>query len=327
MMYFLGGKMKKLLIGMILILFTFSFSACKNIPTKNNSAVITPTEDKKGFEQITEDILTPTNSETETNKTGVTKDSITDKDAFSTYFGKTLDQIKETAPHFEKMNEAYMVESSEDDHGAMILLAFMDEKDICNEVRFAIDKGKLASFGIIDPVSFLNFGTDRMGLSGREIVSEVITDDYQYRLYSDNILCFVIEGDSGSYFLSCSNADTNLLSVYDTLYKSVNDRKITLVESSYSGSTLIATFLFENTGIKNLQVGYSDFEARNGEYEKLELETYNCPGGISLAEMIIPDDKLKGNVCFKNAEKTPVTIYYKTSIFTDVADVYTFTVE
>ncbi len=99
------------------------------------------------------------------------------------------------------------------------------------------------------------------------------------------------------------------------------------MDSYYSGNTLIATFLFENLNDKEISITFTDFEAKNSEFEKLEFD-YNCPG-VPMIETIFAGDKLKAPVCFANAEKTPITIYYRKDLSYGVTDnkPITFTVE
>ncbi len=309
----------------MLIVLSVGLSACKNIPTKSQTIERSSTETSIIIKTTTETDSNFEATEVNSEKIVVKKDSFTDKDAFVTYVGKTLEEIEQFAPNFEKeYDTVYLVEQKEDSSGIFIILVGIDDSGVCHSVTYTFDPKLLATYGIYDFRHLLDFGIERMGLSNHEIISELVIDkfDNNWRRLSENILCFTEKHDSGAMTLTCDIPNESKMAMYDTLYKRVYDRNITLVSSTYSGDTLIATLLVENVSDQDISVIYSDFEAKNGEFEVLKTD-YNCDRS-ALIDTIVPGDKLKTNICFANAKDTPVTIYYRPH---DGYQLFTFTVE
>lgn len=88
------------------------------------------------------------------------------------------------------------------------------------------------------------------------------------------------------------------------------DRSITLNEATASGGVLKAVFTIENYSQKTINVSsLLEWSARNSDGENLEINLFDC-NGPSLDGAILPNDKLKGEICYTISGSPPFRIYY-----------------
>jgi hypothetical protein len=92
------------------------------------------------------------------------------------------------------------------------------------------------------------------------------------------------------------------------------DHQVTLNECNLSGGLLTCILTVENVGEESFTVSsLMEFDARDGEGQKLEME-WDCSPGLD--GEVAPGDKLKGKVCFSGAS-LPAKLYYEAGLFTD----------
>lgn len=93
----------------------------------------------------------------------------------------------------------------------------------------------------------------------------------------------------------------------------VGDHTITLNEYSFSVNLVTANFTIENTSNEEMTISTMlNFSARNSEGERLSEDIFDC--SPSLGGTIYPGERIRGNVCFKNADNGS-RIYYEASLF------------
>lgn len=99
----------------------------------------------------------------------------------------------------------------------------------------------------------------------------------------------------------------------------VKDHTITLNSAALTGDMLKANFTIENKGTGDLAVSsMMSFSAKNSDGTKLDQD-FGC--GASMDGKVLPDDKLKGDICWKGAIK-PVKLYYTASLLSSGAVVW-----
>ena len=100
-----------------------------------------------------------------------------------------------------------------------------------------------------------------------------------------------------------------------------SDHTVVLNGVEVNGNVLKANFLIENKGSKDLAVStLISFSAKNGDGSKLEQEIFDC--GPQLDGKVLPGDKVKGDVCYKDATVFPVRIYYEANLLGSGATVW-----
>ena len=93
----------------------------------------------------------------------------------------------------------------------------------------------------------------------------------------------------------------------------VQEHIIVLNSAKFSGGKLTANFTIENKGDDDVIVSTMlDFEARSDDGTTLDEAIFDCDSG--LGGTVLPGDKMRGNICWKNA-KPPCKIYYTAELF------------
>lgn len=102
----------------------------------------------------------------------------------------------------------------------------------------------------------------------------------------------------------------------------VNKHTIVLNEVTFAGDVLKANFTIENQGDSDLPISSMlSFSARVRDGSKLEQEIFDC--GTSLDGTVLPNDKLKGDICWSGASAEAGTkIYYEAELFEQGAVVW-----
>ena len=93
----------------------------------------------------------------------------------------------------------------------------------------------------------------------------------------------------------------------------VKDHTIVLNNTTFTGSILQANFTIENKGAEEMNVSSWGFDARDSEGTNLDEAIFDC--GASLGGKILTGDKLRGNICWKEATSLPIKIYYEAELF------------
>lgn len=94
----------------------------------------------------------------------------------------------------------------------------------------------------------------------------------------------------------------------------VQDHSITLNSAKIKGGVLTAIFTVENQGDEEIVVSsLLSFNARNDDGTQLDTSIFDCEGG-GLDGTVLAGDKLKGSICWKDADP-PCRIYYEASLF------------
>lgn len=101
----------------------------------------------------------------------------------------------------------------------------------------------------------------------------------------------------------------------------VKDHKITLNSATYAGEILKANFTIENNGAEDMSVSsLLEFSAKSDDGTKLDASMFDC--GSSLDGKVLPNDKLKGDICWKLTTPGNVKIYYESGVFSSGATVW-----
>ncbi|MDX9956514.1 MAG: DUF4352 domain-containing protein [Anaerolineae bacterium] len=102
----------------------------------------------------------------------------------------------------------------------------------------------------------------------------------------------------------------------------VKDHTIVLNEVTFSGNVLKATFTVENKGTSDLALStLLSFNARTRDGSNLEDEIFDC--GTSLDGKVLPNDKVRGDVCWSGASAgAGIKIYYEANVFSQSAVVW-----
>jgi len=104
----------------------------------------------------------------------------------------------------------------------------------------------------------------------------------------------------------------------------VGDGTIVLNSATIQNGILKANFTVENKGASDMNVSSMlSFSAKDNEGTKLEQEIFDC--GTGLDGKVLPNDKLKGDICYKGVTSTPVKIYYEAELFSSGAVVWEIT--
>ncbi len=102
------------------------------------------------------------------------------------------------------------------------------------------------------------------------------------------------------------------------------DGTVVLNSASIQGGVLRANFTIENKGTTDMNVSSMlSFSAKDSEGTKLEQEIFDCSPGLD--GKVLPNDKLKGNICWKGATTSPIKIYYEAELFGSGAVVWEIT--
>lgn len=267
--------------------------------------------------------------------TAYAKGEITDFDAFQTYMGKSKSQVKMLRPDAEEFaSNLYDVDviKSEDNVLAKLEVNFDDNNKV-NAVAVVLKNEYISSLGVdtnLPDITLL--GSEILGINIDTIVNQKADDKFYWILYPNGVGCVTYKEEKvygeDYYIVSCVMIDSSSSSTSDEKQTenkntiNTGDSLMTLVDTNYSGTTLVVTLLFENISNQNITISEFDFEAKDGNYEKLNIDWFDCPGS-SLSGTLVPGDKLKGNICFENAKTTPIKISYQPNLFSD--QVYTIT--
>lgn len=105
----------------------------------------------------------------------------------------------------------------------------------------------------------------------------------------------------------------------------MGDRTVVLEDAKIENGILQLTFVVTNTGSRRIEVGgFYSFMAKNNEGEILESDYFNCNSN-SLDTSLIPNDKVKGVLCFTYQDPAPVKIYYEPDPINE--DVYVWQIQ
>ena len=98
----------------------------------------------------------------------------------------------------------------------------------------------------------------------------------------------------------------------DGITQSADGRDVTLLDAKISGNKITATFKITNTGKKDISLStLLDWSAKDGSGQKLDLD-WQC---ADFNGTLLPDDFIKGDICFTGVTEMPVKIYYETSFW------------
>jgi cytoskeletal protein RodZ len=85
---------------------------------------------------------------------------------------------------------------------------------------------------------------------------------------------------------------------------------VTMNNAQIANGRLQANFTIENKGTENIDVSsMMSFSAKDNEGTTLKLDIFNCPSG-SLDGTVIPNDKLKGSICWTGLTTDSAKIYF-----------------
>lgn len=105
-----------------------------------------------------------------------------------------------------------------------------------------------------------------------------------------------------------NNTDPKIYNEFDIVV--LLDRTVMMNEATTAGGILRAVFTIENYSQKTINVSsLLEWSARNSDGEKLEINLFGC-NGSSLDGSILPNDKLKGEICYTISGSPPFRIYY-----------------
>ena len=103
------------------------------------------------------------------------------------------------------------------------------------------------------------------------------------------------------------------------------DRLAKLESAVVKDGILEVTFVITNTSSQRIEVGgFYSFMAKNEEGVILESDYFTCNSN-SLDTSLIPNDKVKGILCFTYQEPAPVKIYYEPDPISE--DIYVWQVQ
>jgi len=132
---------------------------------------------------------------------------------------------------------------------------------------------------------------------------------------------------SGGEVVSTAGGDTQAAPSEATTHNigdviQTSDQTVILNSADIVGGNLVANFTVENRGSSSIDIGpVINFEARDAEGTKLELEIFDCPAG-NMQSRILAGDKLKGNICWKGLTTNTARIYYTPVIFSSTIIVW-----
>ena len=101
------------------------------------------------------------------------------------------------------------------------------------------------------------------------------------------------------------------------------DRTITLNSAMLKEGILVLEFTVTNSSNGKIEVGSYYFSAKNDDGVMLDKEYYTCSSS-GLDMVLIPGDKVKGNICFTYVDPAPVKIYYEPDYMRD--DIYIWSI-
>lgn len=128
---------------------------------------------------------------------------------------------------------------------------------------------------------------------------------YETSLWGGKTLVFTV--GSGNQVKSTNNKQED-----DGITKSADGRDVTLLDAKLSGNKITATFKITNTGKKDISLStILDWSAKDGSGKKLELD-WQC---ADFNGTLLPDDFIKGDICFSGVTELPVKLYYETSFW------------
>ena len=263
------------------------------------------------------------------------KGTLLDFDAYETYFGKSKNQVKLIAPTMEEYNGDFYLDAITVAGNNVYLAVTFDENDIVKVVGTLFDSSLLDTadtnnkytYALLTGTTFIGIDINNLEILNEDNTRTIAalpdgtacmssTPDEEERFYI--VGCYyeeLFDKEKNNAFVSGSSNNTNTINTGESI--------ITLVDAQFQGNVLVATFLAENISNHNISYSQFDFSAKDSEYEILDTEWFNCPGS-TFNGTITPGDKLKGNVCFKNAVNRPIKITYKPNLFLN--NIYIFEV-
>jgi len=103
------------------------------------------------------------------------------------------------------------------------------------------------------------------------------------------------------------------------------DRLAKMESAVIRDGILEITFVITNTSTQRIEVGgFYSFMAKNNDGVILETDYYSCNSN-SLDTSLIPNDKVKGILCFTYKDPAPVKLYYEPDPISE--DVYVWQVQ
>jgi hypothetical protein len=95
----------------------------------------------------------------------------------------------------------------------------------------------------------------------------------------------------------------------------IKELTITLNSATIKGNYLRANFTLVNNSPKEEPVSsVMEFSAKADDGTKLDIEIFDC-GTNTLGGTVLPGDKLRGDICWKNATPSPIKIYFTPTFF------------
>jgi hypothetical protein len=86
---------------------------------------------------------------------------------------------------------------------------------------------------------------------------------------------------------------------------------VVLNSVEFQGNILVANFTIENKGSEETTIStLIQFSAKDADGSDLEEEIFEC-GSSSIGGSILPGDKSRGNVCYKNVRTDNARIYFE----------------
>jgi hypothetical protein len=95
----------------------------------------------------------------------------------------------------------------------------------------------------------------------------------------------------------------------------LGDQSIVMNSVSYSNGMIKANFTVENTGLSDVNVSSGlSFSAKSDDGTLLELDIFDC--GTSMDGRVLPEDRLRGDICYKLPTPGLFKIYYLKDLLT-----------
>jgi len=106
----------------------------------------------------------------------------------------------------------------------------------------------------------------------------------------------------------------------------VGQTTITLESYTFEADTINAIFVIENKSAQEINISsILYFDARNGDGTNLNMDLF-CDGG-SFDGVVLPNDRLRGNICWQGITALPVKIYFKSNRIDFGMDTLVWTIE
>ncbi|MCP4138996.1 MAG: DUF4352 domain-containing protein [Chloroflexi bacterium] len=144
---------------------------------------------------------------------------------------------------------------------------------------------------------------------------------YEASLFGEGAVVWeAVSGNAEPVDVPDAQLKVNVFRIGDVVQ--IKDQTITLNSVEFLGNILKANFTLENLGSTDLNVSSMlSFEARKRDGSSLEQEYFDC--GTSLDGSVISGDKLRGDICWSEANLGDgIKLYYEAELFSDGAVVW-----